>query len=248
MAAVACRYRSRACSRQRRVAISSNRPSPLIQRNCGASPDDIVLFRRKVPPARNTVIGCHQAAPLDDREEAQRARSFRNDAQPRSGQFTPKPCQSLQPSIELPLERVLGATGGHRLVRGSPHRFSAVTITDSRSVTPGCLFVAVRGERLDSHQFIAQAVAGGCGGVLIEQDKLHTVPDNPNVTRLSRSPIPSLHSDSLHAPPRSARDRRQTPRHRCHRFVRKTSTKDLIAAVFWPTSAMQGAYSRPMET
>ena len=84
---------------------------------------------------------------FDDREEAQRALQLRPDAQPRSGQLTPQAMLGAHPSIELPLERVLGATGG-RLIRGTTHRFAAVTI-DSRAVIPGSLFVAIRGERLD---------------------------------------------------------------------------------------------------
>jgi UDP-N-acetylmuramoyl-tripeptide--D-alanyl-D-alanine ligase len=85
----------------------------------------------------------------------------------------------MLPSIELPLERVLGAAAG-RLVRGATHRFSAVTI-DSRSVTPGSLFVAIRGEHHDGHSFLAQAVQSGAGGVLIERDKLHLVPEHPSL-------------------------------------------------------------------
>ena len=40
---------------------------------------------------------------------------------------------------------------------------------DSRAVTPGCLFVAVRGLKNDGHRFIAQAVAAGAAAVLAEE-------------------------------------------------------------------------------
>lgn len=208
--------------------IESDRRQAIQSAIVAASPDDIVLLAGKGHEDYQVIGATKQH--FDDREEAQRALQLRSDAQPRSGQFTPQAMPSLQPSIELPLERVLGATGG-RLVRGSPHRFSAVTI-DSRSVTPGCLFVAVRGERLDGHQFIAQAVAGGCGGVLIERDKLHTVPDNPSVAVIEVA-------DTIVALGQLARAHREAPEIAAKLRViavtgssGKTSTKDLIAAVF----------------
>lgn len=40
---------------------------------------------------------------------------------------------------------------------------------DSRAVSTGSLFVAVKGERVDGHQFITTAVSGGAGGVVAQQ-------------------------------------------------------------------------------
>jgi UDP-N-acetylmuramoyl-L-alanyl-D-glutamate--2,6-diaminopimelate ligase len=40
--------------------------------------------------------------------------------------------------------------------------------TDSRSVTPGALFVAVRGSESDGHRFVADAVARGAAAVVVE--------------------------------------------------------------------------------
>jgi UDP-N-acetylmuramyl pentapeptide synthase len=40
--------------------------------------------------------------------------------------------------------------------------------TDTRTLQPGDLFVALRGERFDAHQFIAQAAAQGASAVLCE--------------------------------------------------------------------------------
>lgn len=48
---------------------------------------------------------------------------------------------------------------------------------DSRAVSAGSLFVAVKGERVDGHQFIPTAVSGGAGGVVGQQPmKTGTVP------------------------------------------------------------------------
>jgi UDP-N-acetylmuramoyl-tripeptide--D-alanyl-D-alanine ligase len=47
-----------------------------------------------------------------------------------------------------------------------PARFSAVH-TDTRTVAPGQLFVALRGERFDAHAFLAEAVNKGAAGVVV---------------------------------------------------------------------------------
>ncbi len=39
--------------------------------------------------------------------------------------------------------------------------------TDTRTITPGALYVALRGESFDGHRFLPQATAAGAGGVLI---------------------------------------------------------------------------------
>jgi UDP-N-acetylmuramoyl-tripeptide--D-alanyl-D-alanine ligase len=48
-----------------------------------------------------------------------------------------------------------------------PAVFRGVT-QDSRSVTPGCLYVALRGERFDGHGFVAQALQKGAAAALVE--------------------------------------------------------------------------------
>lgn len=47
--------------------------------------------------------------------------------------------------------------------------FQGVTI-DSRSTRPGDLFVAIRGETFDGHDFIARAAARGAAGALVRRD------------------------------------------------------------------------------
>jgi UDP-N-acetylmuramoyl-tripeptide--D-alanyl-D-alanine ligase len=70
---------------------------------------------------------------------------------------------------QLAIETVLEATGG-TLVQGDVHTSFAGVSTDSRSIRPGELFFALRGERFDGHRFIAEAFQrGGTGGV-VEQE------------------------------------------------------------------------------
>ena len=40
---------------------------------------------------------------------------------------------------------------------------------DSRKLTPGCLYVALRGERFDGHDFVGQALRGGAAAALVER-------------------------------------------------------------------------------
>jgi len=42
--------------------------------------------------------------------------------------------------------------------------------TDTRSVEPGQLFVALRGERFDGHDFLEQAIAAGAGALLVADE------------------------------------------------------------------------------
>ncbi len=51
--------------------------------------------------------------------------------------------------------------------RGKDVEFSGV-VTDSRAIVPGALFVALRGERFDGHDFVAQALAQGAAAALVE--------------------------------------------------------------------------------
>lgn len=53
------------------------------------------------------------------------------------------------------------------MARGKPGlRFSRIC-TDSRTATPGCLYVAIRGERFDGHAFLLEAAASGAAGAVI---------------------------------------------------------------------------------
>jgi len=52
---------------------------------------------------------------------------------------------------------------------GDPATVVRGVCTDSRSLAPGELFVALRGERFDAHEFLAQARAAGASAVLFER-------------------------------------------------------------------------------
>jgi UDP-N-acetylmuramoyl-tripeptide--D-alanyl-D-alanine ligase len=49
---------------------------------------------------------------------------------------------------------------------------------DSRTVSPGELFFAVKGERLDGHDFVAAALERGAVAAVVRKDQLHRFPGN----------------------------------------------------------------------
>jgi UDP-N-acetylmuramoyl-tripeptide--D-alanyl-D-alanine ligase len=62
---------------------------------------------------------------------------------------------------------ILTATGGRILYGGSAQSFRGIGI-DSRTISPGELFVAIRGENHDAHRFLPQVVSKGIKGLVIE--------------------------------------------------------------------------------
>ena len=66
--------------------------------------------------------------------------------------------------IDWPLSAIQRAVGGDLC---GPDRAIAGVSTDTRTVAPGQLFVALRGERFDGHDFLEQAVTAGAGALLV---------------------------------------------------------------------------------
>jgi UDP-N-acetylmuramoyl-tripeptide--D-alanyl-D-alanine ligase len=72
--------------------------------------------------------------------------------------------------IPLTLEEIAAATGG-RLHNATGHETVTGSVEfDSRQVTPGGLFIAVPGERVDGHDFAAAAVEKGAAGILAARE------------------------------------------------------------------------------
>jgi UDP-N-acetylmuramoyl-tripeptide--D-alanyl-D-alanine ligase len=98
---------------------------------------------------------------------------------------------------------------------------------DSRTVAPGDLFFAVRGERLDGHDFVASALARGAAAALVSRGRVATLPDGALAMPLLIAEDPLLALQSL-----AAHVRRQWG----NRLVAitgsagKTTTKEAIAA------------------
>jgi len=68
----------------------------------------------------------------------------------------------------LSLERIAAVCGAEIHGAVPPGEITAV-VTDSRAVTPGCLFAAIRGERSDGHDYIGAALSAGAKCALAER-------------------------------------------------------------------------------
>ena len=49
---------------------------------------------------------------------------------------------------------------------------------DSRTVAPGELFFAVKGDRFDGHDFVEAALTRGAGAAVVFNDKLASLPES----------------------------------------------------------------------
>ena len=87
------------------------------------------------------------------------------------------------------LQTLLGALSEPHVIGTLPDAINAIAV-DSRSVTPGSLFVAVAGERVDGHRFVAAAVVRGAVAVVVE--RAGDVPVPQIVVRDSRRAISQL--------------------------------------------------------
>jgi UDP-N-acetylmuramoyl-tripeptide--D-alanyl-D-alanine ligase len=103
---------------------------------------------------------------------------------------------------------------------GADHAFGVVT-TDTRTLGPGSLFVAIPGDRFDGNDFVEQALAKGAAGAL--------------VSRLSPAALPQVHvRDSRRALGLMARAWRASfgvPVVAVTGSSGKTTVKELIAAI-----------------
>jgi len=75
--------------------------------------------------------------------------------------------------ISVTLSQLAGILHGE--LHGEDVAIEAVT-TDTRKVTAGCLFVALKGERFDAHDFAEQAKEGGAGALLVSRKLESSLP------------------------------------------------------------------------
>jgi UDP-N-acetylmuramoyl-tripeptide--D-alanyl-D-alanine ligase len=71
-------------------------------------------------------------------------------------------------TVELTAGQVASATGG-RIVQGDPDRRIDQVSIDSRTLSAGDFFIAIRGERFDGHRFVNDALARGGAGVMVDE-------------------------------------------------------------------------------
>jgi UDP-N-acetylmuramoyl-tripeptide--D-alanyl-D-alanine ligase len=114
-----------------------------------------------------------------------------------------------------------------KLIAGDPTTVLEGVSTDSRQMRPGFLFVAIKGERFDGHQFVDGAVAEGAAGIVIRKGV------EPSFPR-PKSPAVIMVDDTLSALGDLAgwwRRQHRIPVAAITGSVGKTTTKEMAAAI-----------------
>jgi len=129
--------------------------------------------------------------------------------------------------ISLSAAEIAAATGG-RVTSGNPaHRVERWSI-DTRSLQPGDLFVAIRGDRFDGHAFVAAALAAGAAGAVVT-----AAPVLPEAGKGGPAPLLIEVADTTRALQDGAREMRRRAGAKVVAITGsagKTTTKELAAA------------------
>ena len=141
----------------------------------------------------------------------------------------------------LRVEEVRAAIGGNILVGRSDTRLSGIS-TDSRTLTPGDIFWALRGERFDGHHFLTPALEKGAAAIVLEPGHL---PDGPFPSGCAAIAV----GDTLKALGDLAAWWRKTHRVQVVAITGsagKTTTKEMCALILgqkWETLKTHGNYN-----
>jgi UDP-N-acetylmuramoyl-tripeptide--D-alanyl-D-alanine ligase len=123
-----------------------------------------------------------------------------------------------------PLQQIAQFAGAV-LASGDPNRLVDTVSTDSRTIRPGELFFALRGENFDAHNFVESVGQSGAAGAVVEQNWKGRVPGEFALLRVD---------DTLRAYQGLAANYRRSLPIRVIAITGsngKTSTKDFTAAV-----------------
>jgi UDP-N-acetylmuramoyl-tripeptide--D-alanyl-D-alanine ligase len=159
--------------------------------------------------------------------------------------------------IRLSLADIANAVGGRLHRADGSEIVSSPVEFDSRKLRPGGLFVAVPGERVDGHDFAAQAVADGAVGVLSAREVDAPAVVVPPVPARDRSSVMALAGDTDGSGAAVLAGLAKLARHVVDQLPKltvvgvtgssgKTSTKDLIAQMLepmGPTVAPPGSFN-----
>ncbi|NLH96479.1 MAG: UDP-N-acetylmuramoyl-tripeptide--D-alanyl-D-alanine ligase [Clostridiaceae bacterium] len=122
--------------------------------------------------------------------------------------------------VGLMIDEIMEATHG-KILGGDSRVMVADISTDSRKISPGSLFIALKGEKFDGNDFIADAFANGAAAAMTDRD----AEEFPGKTVIKvEDTLKALHDLASHY-----RDRFSIPFVGITGSVGKTSTKDMVA-------------------
>lgn len=127
-----------------------------------------------------------------------------------------------------------------RLIRGSPQSWVRRVCTDSKRVEPADLFVAIKGERFDGHDFVSDAACKRAVAVMVATDVAPQIPEACAIiqvddTRLALGRLGAAYRNDFELPVVAV----------CGSNG-KTTTKDLLASVLgqaMPTLASASSFN-----
>jgi murE/murF fusion protein len=135
-----------------------------------ARPGDTVLIAGKGHETYQ-IIG-HEVLAFDDREEAEKLVS---ETKVSIESPTGNPKLETQNSLSWTTADVLEATGADLVSGNIADTFSGIGI-DSRSISAGELFVAIKGELHDGHSFTDAVIQSGVRGIVVNRDQIAAFP------------------------------------------------------------------------
>ena len=121
--------------------------------------------------------------------------------------------------------RQIAEFGGAEILRGNGETRISRVSTDSRTIKPGELFVALRGENFDAHNFLEQVAKAGATGAMVSEKPPSNLPGNFAILRAT---------DTLVAYQNLAANYRKTLPLKVLAITGsngKTSTKDFAASI-----------------
>lgn len=129
-------------------------------------------------------------------------------------------------TVALTGAEIAAATGG-RVISGDPATRIERWAIDTRSLQPGDLFVAIRGERFDGHDFVTAALAAGAAGAVVT-----ATPALPEAGKVRPAPLVIQVADTTRALQDGAREVRRQSGAKVVAITGsagKTTTKELTA-------------------
>lgn len=109
----------------------------------------------------------------------------------------------------------------HAELKGADGPFNGVS-TDTRSIQPGQLFIALRGDNFDGHDFIDKSAAAGAVAAVVSQDQICHIPTIKVAnTRKALAELAQYHREQFNIPFISVTG-----------SCGKTTTKNLLAGIF----------------
>jgi UDP-N-acetylmuramoyl-tripeptide--D-alanyl-D-alanine ligase len=143
--------------------------------------------------------------------------------------------------LTLSAAEIAAVTGG-RVVAGDPATRIARWSIDSRTVAAGDLFVAIRGDRFDGHEFVAAAIAAGAAGVVVTRTPvLPQAGATGSASMTAAAPLVIQVDDTTRALQDAARDMRRRSGAKVVAITGsagKTTTKELTAEFLAATYAV----------